>query len=185
MSGVSSKAISASLEAIYLPLLNLHAYPKSSLQLTLQSNTSGSSSLNYTSMGARAACVNAATLAILDAGSIDMLGVPVACAIAVVPNRPRSTRYDFDASYVELDERSGAPIDDENEDDEEVTMILDPSLEEEKAAKSRFVFSWAFGSGLGQQQSAGLDSEAECVHLEGEGSFDDVQVRTFEASRWL
>lgn len=48
-------------------------------------------------------------------------------------------------------------------------MILDPTLDEEKIAKSRFVFAWAFGAGLGQNGS-------ECVYTENEGSFDNKQV---------
>lgn len=67
-------------------------------------------------MAARATCVNAATLAIMDGGSVDLLGVPVACSIAVVPSRPKSKRYDFDASYVTLDGTSAEQADDENDD---------------------------------------------------------------------
>ena len=174
---MSSKAIAASLESIYLPLLNVHAFPKAALQLTLQSNTSGSSSLNYSSMAARATCVNAATLAIMDGGSVDLLGVPVACSIAVVPSRPRSKRYDFDASYVTLDgtaPQQGDKQDDEEEEQGGVTMILDPTLEEETMAKSTFVFAWAFGAGLGQAGSK--STPGECVYTESQGAFDDVQV---------
>lgn len=134
-------------------------------------------------MAARAASINAATLAILDAGSIDMLGVPVACAIAVVPTRPKSRRYDFDASYVGLDGESTDVENEEDDEEEELTMILDPSLEEEKLAKSKFVFSWAFGSGLGKPNGTGPNSEAECAYTESEGSFDDVQVSPLHLRR--
>ena len=114
-----------------------------------------------------------------------MLGVPVACAIAVVPTRPKSRRYDFDASYVGLDGESSEAADDEDDEEEEVTMILDPSLEEEKLAKSKFVFSWAFGSGLGKPNGTGPNSEAECVYTESEGSFDDVQVSLSDPKRTM
>ena len=112
-----------------------------------------------------------------------MLGVPVACAIAVVPTRPKSRRYDFDASYVGLDGESNDVENEEDDEEEEVTMILDPSLEEEKMAKSKFVFSWAFGSGLGRPNGTGPNSEAECVYTESEGSFDDVQVSPLHLRR--
>lgn len=125
-------------------------------------------------MAARATCINAATLAIMDGGSVDLLGVPVACAIAVVPSRPRSKRYDFDASYVTLDGTTPNEDDEDEEDEGGVTMILDPTLEEEQIAKSRFVFAWAFGAGLGQKGSG-----SENVYLESEGAFDNVQVSDF------
>lgn len=71
----------------------------------------------------------------------------------------------------------GTTADGDVEDEEDeggLTMILDPSLEEEKIAKSRFVFAWAFGAGLGQKGSG-----SENVYLESEGAFDNVQVSDF------
>lgn len=101
--GTLSKAVAASLEPVFLPFISSHAHPKTVLQLTLQS-TSSSSTLNYTSMAGRAACVNAASLAMLDAGSINMTAVPVAIAIAAVPTVPRTARWNTSASYVPFED---------------------------------------------------------------------------------
>lgn len=175
--GTSSKALAASLEPIFLPLLSSHSHPKTLLQLTLQS-TSSFSTLNYTSMSTRAACINAATLAILDAGSVNSIAVPVAVAVAAVPTVERRRRWDPEASYVPFEE--GEEESDEDDDDEELTLILDPTPEEEKKAKSKFVVAWAFGAGMSRKGEASEDEkEAECALIESSGSFDEVIVSPF------
>jgi hypothetical protein len=129
-------------------------------------------------MSARAASINAATLAILDAGSVDASGVALACSIAVVPTNPKSRSYDFSASYVTLDPMQVDDTAEDDNEDEEMTMILDPAWEEEKMAVSKFAIAWAFGNGLSYESGKGENAQAECVYLESEGSFDDVQVST-------
>jgi exosome complex component RRP46 len=106
-----------------------------------------------THFAARAAALNAATLALLDAGSVGMRGVAVAVALAGV----------------------------------EGGLVLDPSGVEEGKARSRYVFGWGFGKGLGMEGEEGVKMEvdgddavrtndAELVWAEGEGEFTKEEV---------
>lgn len=118
---------------------------------------------------------------------MDLKGVPVACAIAMVPTVPRETRYDPDASYMAVDATMAAENDDDDDDDddERVTMLLDPTFDEERQAKASFVIAWAFGQGLAtNRDESGKDPEAECVLMESEGAFDQIQVSLTSISPW-
>jgi exosome complex component RRP46 len=79
-------------------------------------------------------------------------------------------------------------------------LLLDPTAEEEERAQSRFVFGWAFGSGISTvgaeapgASEMGVDGdkldEAEIIWTESEGEFTKDQVsyrdaRKFWQSSW-
>ena len=119
----------------------------------------------------RAACINASTLAFVDAGSLGMKGLTVAVALAYLPPS---------RSFGEAQS-------------EEETLVLDPTTEEETGAASRHAFGWAFGQGLGSngddgEEEAGMvvdgglsnggkaAPEAELIWAESEGDFSRNQV---------
>jgi exosome complex component RRP46 len=96
-------------------------------------------------MSAKAAALNAATLALLDTSSVAMRAVPVALAMAQT----------------------------------NAGLVLDPTKEEEDSASARYVFGWAFGSGI-SSTSDGMETdeeESELVWAESEGSFTRQEVR--------
>ena len=60
-------------------------------------------------------------------------------------------------------------------------LVLDPTNEEESKAGSRFVFAWAFGSGMATEAKGDMeldneDAEAEIVWTETEGDFTRKEV---------
>lgn len=68
-------------------------------------------------------------------------------------------------------------------------LLLDPTAEEEDRAQSRFVFGWAFGSGIstvgaegasadGMEVDGAKEDEAEIIWTESEGEFTKDQVST-------
>lgn len=100
-----------------------------------------------TGAGERAATINAAMMAFVDAG-VQCRGMLVAVAVARLPRR--------------------TPSDTANEDEEE--MVLDPSPEEEDSATSTHVFAFSFGVGVG-------GTEGTCVSIDSVGTFSEDQVR--------
>ncbi|KAI0046402.1 ribosomal protein S5 domain 2-like protein [Auriscalpium vulgare] len=87
--GTESKALSASLRALLAPALLLSRNPRTLVQLVVQSLAPSRQTGTGTGLfGAplMAAMVNAATLALLNAGSVPMAGV--VCAVAVARVRP-------------------------------------------------------------------------------------------------
>ncbi len=179
--GTPSKALATAVENVYTSLLYLHLFPRSLLQLNIQSlspsHISSPSLSQVVPFAARAAAVNACTLAILDAGSVGMRGMIVAVSIAVLSESTLT-----DPRYRSVLESTA--------DDEDV-FVLDPTVEEEGRASSKHVAAWIFGSGVGSLPVPGEDgeqedeemqrkpegsAESECVYLESEGAFDSVTV---------
>lgn len=145
------------------PLLLLHLYPRALLQLTLQTVSSPSTAFSLptstdpllnsnsdsdstnkgkgkargvaTGASERAATINAAMLAFVDAG-VQCRGMLVAVAVAFLPRPP--------------------PCDEEEEEE----MVLDPTPEEEEQATSTHVFAFSFGVGVGGTEGTcvGIDS---------------------------
>ncbi|ORY25367.1 hypothetical protein BCR39DRAFT_544502 [Naematelia encephala] len=206
-----SRALITTLEAVLAPLVRTDQYPRSLLQLVVQSlspspqaplstsysatSTSSSSTshtwpppdtssededddgyivqetdsapMGGTTFASRAAAINASTLALLDAGSISMRGVPVAVSLALVPLPPKQV-----ISAVNGDGSGGGG-------DGDGRIVVDPSLEEESRSRARFGFGWAFGEGLaGARQDASDEmdvdeqSSEELVWSEAEGKFN-------------
>jgi hypothetical protein len=134
---------------------------------------------------ARAAAINAATLAVLDNGSVGMKGTVFAVAIAVL--RPRANHYQY--SDIPVEENGTG----------ETLFVLDPTPEEELQAKSRYIVGWVFGAGIPavssravpddedeemDQQERPAEIKSECVHLESEGDSDAVTFqKAYTASR--
>lgn len=156
--------------------------------MTLQSLAPASSSSRIP-FSLRAAALNAATLAVLDAGSVGMRATPVACAVAVVSRKGKERAYDDVDVAVDVARddvrRTTLP------DADDVVFVLDPSPEEESDAVARFVVGWAFGEGVGRKIGGDVgkqqgeddemdggngDEDAECVLIESEGAFDFTMV---------
>jgi exosome complex component RRP46 len=195
-----SRALEASLVSSLTPLLALSQHPRSLIQIVIQSLSSPATTyhtapppdsddplthswpessstsaeisaptpLGSLSFAERASALNAAALAILDAGAVSLRAVPIAVSLAYVP----------EAMYLDTTGQGG--------EERKVSLMVDPSAEEEGNASGRFVFGWAFGEGVstGQKQRGedvdmgGKESgEAELVWVESEGSFTKAQVR--------
>ena len=78
--GTESKALAASLRGLLAPSIILSRNPRTLIQLVVQSLTP--SPTEHFSPSLVAACINAASLALLNAGSIPMTGVVCAAAVA-------------------------------------------------------------------------------------------------------
>ena len=104
----------------------------------------------------------------------------MAVAIAVVPTHGKGKQRAYDD--IEEDQQ----MEQMTNGDEDVTLILDPTRNEEQNSVARFCFGWAFGqeftngvpgekgeSGAGETEQ---DEEAECVYLESDGKFDGDTV---------
>lgn len=73
---------------------------------------------------------------------------------------------------------------------EEGGLVIDPTNVEESKAESRFVFAWAFGSGMSTEEKGDMevddeDIEAEIVWTETEGDFTRDQVSLFRVERFV
>ncbi|KAL0243531.1 hypothetical protein I308_105497 [Cryptococcus tetragattii IND107] len=182
-----SRALVTTLETIFPPVLSLEMHPRSLVQLVVQSlvpsagravygsviGTEGvgaeqntwpatdmdeyayvqeckrdaariSPAAGYT-FTARAASINASTLALLSAGTISILALPVSVALVVTT---------------------------------EGRVMLDPEADEEKQAKARFGFGWAWGAifgtaseGNSMEVAGQSEGDAELVWVESEGNF--------------
>ncbi|SGZ23891.1 BQ5605_C023g09655 [Microbotryum silenes-dioicae] len=165
--GPASKSHEAILRSLLSPLIQLHQYPRSLIQLTLQtlstpstsfqttidpSAPSPSSSSSATLVGASelSALINASTCALLDAG-INLKGMLFSIAVAFLPLGNHSTETPTQSSK---------------------EMRLDPTPMEESIASSAHVFAFSFGVGVGEDLG-------ECTGIESKGNFDEDQL--FEA----
>ncbi|RSH88187.1 exosome non-catalytic core subunit rrp46 [Apiotrichum porosum] len=183
----ASRALVTTLEAVFAPLLQLNAFPRSLCQIVVQSLSpappawpkrvdtdeshaaswppsafpaveTDAAPLGGSTFGSRAAAINAATLASLHAGSNGLRAVPLAVAIALVDDH----------------------------------TLVDPTAEEEAAARARFGFGWAFGTGIsGAGVRDSMDDgevETELVWAEAEGEFtrdefNDARDESLAAAR--
>ena len=143
---VSSPSTAFSLPTTTDPLL--HSDSDSDSNPMKKGNGKGKARGVATGAGERAATINAAMLAIVDAG-VQCRGMLVAVAVAYLPRPP-------------------PPDAKEEEGDEE--MVLDPTPEEEELATSTHVFAFSFGVGVG-------GTEGTCVGIDSTGTFSEDQVR--------
>ncbi|KAM0786932.1 hypothetical protein ACM66B_002354 [Microbotryomycetes sp. NB124-2] len=172
--GPSSKRAETLLSSLLSPLLLLNTYPRSLIQLTLQTMSSPTTAFSKpvstapselesatspstkpvagTAVGVAesAARINAAMLALVDSG-VSSRGMLVAVAVAFVPSTRASGGQD---------------------DNDETEMLLDPTPQEESSATSSHLFAFSFGVGVG-------GVEGECVGVESLGQFDEDEL--FEA----
>ncbi|SCV74466.1 BQ2448_8105 [Microbotryum intermedium] len=167
--GPASKSHEAMLRSLLSPLIQLHQYPRSLIQLTLQTlsapstsfqstidpstpSSSSSSLSSSTLIGASelSTLINASTCALLDAG-INLKGMLFSIAVAFLP--------DPEQGQAGTKKRS-------NE------IRLDPTPMEESIAASTHVFAFSFGAGVGEEVG-------ECTGIESKGNFDQDEL--FEA----
>jgi hypothetical protein len=118
-----------------------------------------------------------------------MKGVPVAVGIASVPTHGKGKQRAYDD--VEEDQQ----MEEVSYEDKDVTLVLDPTRNEEQNASARFCFGWAFGSEFSSGRRTGRqrgeqenqDEDAECIYVESDGEFDTVTVsprRDRRRARW-
>lgn len=184
MTGPASKAAEEQLVQLLTPFILLQRYPRSLIQLTLQ--TLSSPSTAYTrpfstalepdattlmqqrrtksvtrgvGVGASetAARINAAMLALVDAG-VACSAMLISTAVALVPE------HDDEPIASESSSRS--------------QLLLDPTPDEESRATSTHVFVFAFGVGLGLGEGQG-----ECVGADSVGKFNAQEVRGIDQAR--
>ncbi|KAI5452142.1 hypothetical protein NCC49_001080 [Naganishia albida] len=182
----SSKSLAAGLHTLYHSLLDLRTHPRTRTTLTVQSLNSAQPPSQPLYVSSRAVALNSSTLAILNAGSIGMKGVPVAVGIAAVPTdgKGKQRAYDDVEEDQEMEEVSYA--------DEDVTLVLDPTRNEEQNASARFCFGWAFGAEFANEKARteedaeeNQDEDAECIYVESDGEFDATTFqKAFSASRF-
>jgi exosome complex component RRP46 len=170
LTGPSSKSLVSALLVALSPLVLLHNHPRSLIQLTLQTVASPSTRFSrpFRSFAAtsteigedatatedsvveRAAALNAATAALMDAG-VAMKGVAFAVAIAVL-----------DAPGPDED---GMEIDGER-------VVVDPSPEEERDARATIVAAFSFGKEVG-------GDEGESIWIDTTGDLGQAKVGSF------
>jgi exosome complex component RRP46 len=148
----------------------LHTWPKAAVPS--QAISAPSTQISFSE---RAAALNAASLAILDSGSIASSGVLVAVSTALVG--ARANAY----AYVDTADANGSGA------EEALELIMDPTPEEEERAVARYGIAWAFGKGLstvkkedgaqsGMQHDGDEEKEAAVCWVESEGRFSREQV---------
>ncbi|GAA6036339.1 hypothetical protein JCM8097_001674 [Rhodosporidiobolus ruineniae] len=174
--GPATRAQELTLRQLLTPLILLHLYPRALLQLTLQTVSSPSTAFSKpfstepsllsssddlkgkgkgrekpqgvgAGAGEKAARVNAAMMALVDAG-VQCRGMLVAVAVAFLPSPSSSPSSS-------------------NEEEEE--LRVDPSPAEEEQATSTHIFAFSFGVGVGGAQGT-------CVGVDSVGSFSEAQL---------
>ncbi|GAA5886301.1 hypothetical protein JCM6882_001596 [Rhodosporidiobolus microsporus] len=167
LGGPQTRAAEETLRQLLTPLILLHLYPRSLLQLTVQTTSAPSTTFTKAfstdpalvvatdakgkgkeqlprgvgaGAGEKAARINAAMMALVDAG-VQCRGMLVAIAVALVPSA----------------------------NEEEVEVLLDPTPAEEDEATSTHVFAFSFGRGVGE-------TEGTCVGVESVGLFSEDQL---------
>ncbi|EGG02996.1 uncharacterized protein MELLADRAFT_109732 [Melampsora larici-populina 98AG31] len=183
--GPSSKSSAQSIKSFISPIIYLEQYPRSLIQINLQtlskpserwSSTRKPSRLGFEeneSISERAALMNASSIALLD-GGVGMSGVGIAVAVAIVKS--------------ELVQQIGEDEDRMKEDeDQEWVILLDPSPNEEAQATSLHLIGYQFGSHPTPSNPI-IDnvrqSEPTLCFCESYGSFDQTQLKgVFEVSQ--
>ncbi|KAG0149596.1 hypothetical protein CROQUDRAFT_669117 [Cronartium quercuum f. sp. fusiforme G11] len=173
--GPSTKSVGQSIRAFLSPLLHLDLYPRSLIQINLQtlskpserwsSFSSEESRIGFgegESVAERATLMNAASVALVD-GGVGMCGVGVSVAVAVLRQR-LVKRIDLE----EDDEQEGW------------VALLDPSPREEAEALSVHLVGYRFGGETEQASAPILDqvqkSHGEMCFCESYGRFDQIQL---------
>ncbi|MBW0535512.1 hypothetical protein O181_075227 [Austropuccinia psidii MF-1] len=169
--GPPHKAFSHSIKLFFAPLILRKKYPRSLIQINLQtlskpsdrwSKTFSTAALDQTpasrfdeskSVSEKAALINAASLALLESG-IAMRGVGLAIGVAVIPASATQSKTS-DADLV----------------------VLDPNPSEEACARSLHLVGYYFGQEF-EQDSKPDNQNAKVAFCESQGSFDYNQLQT-------
>ncbi|GAA5912071.1 exosome non-catalytic core subunit RRP46 [Sporobolomyces salmoneus] len=170
--GPRVKAIEETIRSLFSPLILSNLYPRSLIQITTQTISSPSTAFgedfsttldsedeetrrkrrrkNVTGSGAseQAARINSITLALLDSG-VQLKGLLIAVAVAFIP--------------------SSTETGEEEEEDGETEMVLDPTVQEEERAESTHVVTVSYGEGIGGK-------DGEVVGVESKGRFTQNQL---------
>lgn len=144
--GPATKALADTLSSLLLPLLLLQRYPRSLIQLTLQTLALPSTKFSkpfrtfsedqddseeetdQESMSERAAAINASVCALMDAG-VAMKGMICAVALAIIPPTQDEQSMNMDSAEI----------------------VLDPTAEEEQSAQCSMCVAFSFGESNGGQ----------------------------------
>jgi len=149
--GTESKALAASLRGLLAPSIILSRNPRTLIQLVVQSLTP--SPTERFSPSLVAACINAASLALLNAGSIPMTGVVCAAAVAWLhPATEEAT-----SSY----------------------LVLDPSEAESHTAAGCGCFAYLFTTEIGESEESPAIPGARLVWTNwhaNSGVFDEEEL---------
>ncbi|KAH9963722.1 ribosomal protein S5 domain 2-type protein [Lactifluus volemus] len=148
--GTESKCLAASLRGLLSPSLSLIRNPRTLIQLVVQSLTP--STVDGFSPSLIAACINASSLALLNAGSIPMTGV--VCAAAVSWHRPSKK-------------------------DDALSLVLDPSETESREGLGCGCFAFLFATEIGgsQQSSTWPNAKLVWTNWHAKGSvFDEGEL---------
>ncbi|KAH9447311.1 hypothetical protein Pst134EA_029344 [Puccinia striiformis f. sp. tritici] len=180
--GPQTKSLAHSIKQFFAPLILVKKYPRSLIQINLQTlskpsdrwtNGFSTSSLEDVpvrlfdetqSVTEKAALINAASLALLDAG-VGMRGCGFAVGVAIIP-----------ASVT----KSNNNLDNDNSDH----IVLDPNPTEESSAKSLHLIGLHFGHQFNTPSSDGLNV-GHVTLCESNGNFSFDQVRQDPFSRFL
>ena len=148
--GTESKALAASLRGLLAPSIILSRHPRTLIQVVVQSLTP--SPAERFSPSLVAACINAASLALLNAGSIPMTGV--VCAAAVAWLHPST-------------EEATPPL------------VLDPSEAESHMAAACGCFAYLFTTEIGESEESPAIPGARLVWTNwhaNSGVFDEGEL---------
>ncbi|KAH9444321.1 hypothetical protein Pst134EA_032335 [Puccinia striiformis f. sp. tritici] len=173
--GPQTKSLAHSIKQFFAPLILVKKYPRSLIQINLQTlskpsdrwtNGFSTSSLEDVpvrlfdetqSVTEKAALINAASLALLDAG-VGMRGCGFAVGVAIIP-----------ASVT----KSNNNLDNDNSDH----IVLDPNPTEESSAKSLHLIGLHFGHQFNTPSSDGLNvGHVTLCESNGNFSFDQLQT---------
>lgn len=162
--GPATKALAETLSSLLLPILLLQRYPRSLIQLTLQTlalpstkfskpfrtfseDAHDEEELETESMSEKAAAINASACALMDAG-VAMKGMICAVALAIIP----------------------PTTDEQSMNEDGARVVLDPTAEEERTAQCTMCAAFSFGEGNG-------GSEGDLCFIEtGKGSCEEAEV---------
>lgn len=173
VAGVQSRALEDSLSAVFEPLLNLRAFPRSLCQIVVQGLAPAPAAYPSSSPFGAPSQRNGWPRSNDDEdddmdGAKEEDGSPLA-------------GYSFSGRAAALNAASLAtlhagsvglrafPIAVSLALSTEGDLLADPSLDEETSAQARFGFGWAFGAGISSKK--GDEEEAELVWAEAEGDF--------------
>ncbi|EFP79090.2 uncharacterized protein PGTG_05411 [Puccinia graminis f. sp. tritici CRL 75-36-700-3] len=175
--GPPTKSLAHSIKSFFTPLILLKKYPRSLIQINLQTLskpsdrwtngfTTGTLEPTATvplfeetqSVSEKAALINAASLALLDAG-VGMRGCAFAVGLAILPPSAVSPNHN-NPQALESD-----------------LIVLDPSPTEESSAKSLHLVGFHFGHGFNTTTDSGVEIGTVAL-CESNGSFSYDQLQT-------
>lgn len=173
--GPQTKALAHSIKLFFAPLILLKKYPRSLIQINLQTLSKPSDRWSHTfsahspsqlpvaafdetqSVAEKAALINAASLALLDAG-VCMRGCAFAIGVAIIPSSSAKSLY------------SNQALDSDQ-------IVLDPNPIEEASAKSLHLVGYHFGHEFNSlPNSGGWSGKAALCESNGVFSYDQLQA---------